>query len=132
MTFKENSMDNRQILENFWNTMGTNDFHAAAQLLHEDYLLEWPQSGERIRGRDNFAAINAAYPAEGKWTFAINQLVAEGEKVASDVSVSDGKRHERVITFSTIRDGQIWKQVEFWPEPFEAPEWRAQWIEKSG
>ena len=58
-------MTNKQILEHFWATMATNDFQAAAQLLHLDYILEWPQSGERIRGRDNFVAINTFYPAEG-------------------------------------------------------------------
>jgi len=123
-------MDNKQIIEYFWATMATNDFYAASELLHDDYILEWHQSGERIRGRDNFATINTDYPAEGKWTFQINQIVAEGDVVVSDVSVSDGKRHDRVITFSTIRDGKIWKQIEFWPDPFEAPEWRAQWVER--
>jgi ketosteroid isomerase-like protein len=122
-------MDNKQILENFWVTMETNDFYATAQLLHDDYILEWPQSGERIRGRDNFAAINTAYPAEGKWHFTLNQIVAEGDLVVTDVTVTDGKRIDRVITFSTIRDGKIWKQIEFWPEPFESPAWRKQWVE---
>ena len=123
-------MNNKQIIENFWSIMATNDFYAVAQLLHDDYVLDWVQSGERIRGRDNFAAINTYYPAEGKWTFHINHIIAEGDMVVSDVDVSDGKRKDRVITFSTIRDGKIWKQVEFWPKPFEAPEWRAKWVEK--
>ena len=123
-------MNNKQLLENFWATMATNDFYAASQLLHNDYLLEWPQSGERIRGQDNFAAINTFYPAEGKWEFTINHLLAEGDLVTTDVSVTDGKLKDRVITFSTIRDGKIWKQVEFWPEAFSAPEWRKQWVER--
>ncbi|MBL8051346.1 MAG: nuclear transport factor 2 family protein [Anaerolineales bacterium] len=123
-------MNNKQIIENFWATMATNDFYAVAQLLHDEYVLEWHQSGERIRGRDNFAAINTYYPTEGKWTFQINHIIAEDDLVVSDVNVSDGKVHDRVITFSTIRDGKIWKQIEFWPEPFEAPEWRAKWVEK--
>lgn len=123
-------MNNKQIIENFWSTMATNDFYAVAQLLHDEYILEWPQSGERIRGRDNFAAINTYYPTEGKWTFHINHILAEGDLVVSDVNVSDGKVHDRVITFSTIRDGKIWKQIEFWPQTFEAPEWRAKWVEK--
>ena len=123
-------MNNKQIVENFWLTMATNDFYAAAQLLHDDYILEWPQSGERIRGMDNFAAINTNYPAEGKWRFTINQIVAEGDMVVTDVTATDGKMIGRVITFSTTRDGKIWKQVEFWPDPFEAPGWRTQWIEK--
>ena len=123
-------MNNKQILENFWATMETNDFYAASQLLHDDYTLEWPQSGERILGRENFAAINTNYPAEGKWHFEINQIVAEGDIVVTNVSVTEGKITGRAITFSTIRDGKIWKQIEFWPDPFEAPAWRAQWVEK--
>lgn len=123
-------MNNKQILGNFWATMETNDFYAASQLLHDDYSLEWPQSGEHILGRDNFAAVNTNYPAEGKWHFTINHIVAEGDMVVTDVSVTDRKIIGRAITFSTIRDGMIWKQVEFWPDPFEPPRWRAQWIQK--
>jgi ketosteroid isomerase-like protein len=123
-------MDNKKVLENFWETMATNDFYAAAQLLHDDFTLEWPQSGERIRGRENFARINSAYLAAGKWTFEINNIVSGGDVVVTDVSVSDGERHDRAITFSTLRDGMIWKQVEFWPEFFDAPVWRAQWVER--
>lgn len=122
-------MNNKQLVESFWETMETNDFYAASQLLHDHYALEWPQSGERIRGRDNFAAINTYYPAEGKWTFKVNHIAADGDMVVTDVSVSDGTRQDRAITFSTVRDGKIWKQVEFWPEPFEAPAWRTQWVE---
>ncbi len=123
-------MDNKQLIENFWATMASNDFYAVAELLHDDFILEWPQSGERIRGRDNFAAINTFYPTEGKWTFHINHLIAEGSIIFSDVSVSDGKRNDRCLTISTIQDGKIWKQVEFWPEPFNAPSWRAKWVER--
>jgi ketosteroid isomerase-like protein len=123
-------MDNKRILKKFWKIMATNDFHAATQLFHDDYILEWPQSGERIRGRDNFAAINTYYPTEGKWTFKINHIAADGDMVVTDVSVSDGKRYDRAITFSTIHDGRIWKQVEFWTESFDAPAWRAHWVEK--
>jgi limonene-1,2-epoxide hydrolase len=123
-------MNNREILETFCATMGTNDFYAASRLLHDDYILEWPQSGERTRGRDNFAAINTAYPAAGKWTFEMNHIAVDGDMVVTDISVSDGNRHDRCITFSTIRNGKIWRQVEFWPDPFEAPAWRSQWVEK--
>jgi ketosteroid isomerase-like protein len=126
-------MDNRkpkEIIEQFWRVMEGNDFYKAAELLHDDFILEWHQSGERIRGRENFAKLNTAYPTQGIWHFTINSIVAEGDVVVSDVSVTDGTLHDRVITFSTIRDGNIWKQIEFWPEPFAAPEWRAQWVEK--
>lgn len=123
-------MNSKQVIETFWQMMEGNDFYAVAQLLHKEYTLDWPQSGERIRGAENFAKLNTAYPAEGKWRFVINSIVVDGENVVTDVSVTDGVRQDRVITFSTIRDEKIWKQVEFWPEPFEAPNWRAQWVER--
>ena len=123
-------MNSKQLLEQFWQTMESNDFYAVAQLLHDDFVLEWVQSGERIRGRENFAKLNTAYPTQGTWHFTINSIVADGDEVVTDVSVTDGTLNDRVITFSTIRDGKIWKQVEFWPEPFSAPEWRAEWVEK--
>ena len=123
-------MNPKQLLEQFWQTMESNDFYAVAQLLHDDFILEWVQSGELIRGRENFAKLNTAYPTQGTWHFTINSIVADGDEVVTDVSVTDGTLNDRVITFSTIRDGKIWKQVEFWPEPFAAPEWRKQWVEK--
>lgn len=123
-------MSARLILEWFWQTMETNDFRAAAELLHDEFTLDWPQSGERIRGRENFVNINAAYPAQGKWHFTINHIAADGDLVVTHVSVTDGKLNDRAITFSTVRDGKIWKQVEFWPESFAAPEWRAKWVER--
>lgn len=110
--------------------MQTNDFTLAGELLHDDYILEWPQSGERIRSRANFIAMNVNYPAHGRWKFTVQRLVAEGEVVVSDVEVTDGVVVGRAITFSTVRDGKILQQTEFWPDPFEAPDWRAQWVER--
>lgn len=123
-------MNPKDIVLKFWEAMGGNDFFVVAELLHEDFILEWPQSRERIRGRENFARLNTAYPAVGKWTFSINQIIAEGDMVVTNVSVSDELRNDRAITFSTIRGGRIWMQAEYWPEPFEAPAWRAEWVER--
>ena len=122
--------ESKQVVESFWAVMQTNDFKRAGEPLHDDYLLEWPQSGEQIRGRANFVAVNENYPAHGRWEFTIHRIFAEGNEVVSDVGVSDGVITGRVITFSTIRDGRILRQTEFWPDPFEPAAWRAQWVEK--
>lgn len=123
-------MNPKEVVINFWKVMGSNDFVAASNCLSEDYELLWPQSSERVVGRANFAAFNTAYPAGGTWTFHINSLVAEGNVVVSDVSVSDGTVKARAITFSTVKDGLITNQVEYWPDDYPAPEWRTQWVEQ--
>ena len=125
-----NTQESKLIVEGFWAAMQTNDFKAAGEFLHDDYVLEWPQSGERIRGRANFVAINQHYPAHGRWEFTIHRIIAEGDEVVSDVSVTDGAVTGRVITFSSVRAGKILDQTEFWPDPYAPAEWRARWIEK--
>lgn len=122
--------ESRQVVLAFWAAMQSNDFKAAGGFLHDEYVLEWPQSGERVRGRANFAVINEAYPAHGRWEFTIHRLLAEGDHVVSDVGVTDGTITARVITFSTVRRGKIWRQTEFWPDPFEPAAWRAGWVER--
>ena len=120
----------KQIVAAYWAVMQTNDFRAAATLLADGYLLDWPQSGERIRGRSNFIAVNEHYPAAGRWQFTVERLIAEGSAVASEVSVTDGVTTGRAITFSTVSDGKIVQQVEYWPDPFAAAAWRAAWVER--
>ena len=121
-----------QVVRRFWRTMGTNDFDAASLCLTEDYRLHWPQSGEVVEGRANFAALNRAYPAHGPWTFDLRRMVGDGVQIVTEVSVSDGVRRDTALTFHTVRGSLIAMQREFWPEPFAAPDWRARWVRRSG
>ncbi|WP_233407708.1 nuclear transport factor 2 family protein [Marinomonas spartinae] len=126
------TMEAKQIVLAYWQAMRSNDFFAASQYLAENFRCEWPQSNEVILGRENFANINSYYPANGIWTFQLNSIVVEERQVVTDVTVSDGTRTDRVITFHTvdIETGLIAKQTEFWPENYPAPDWRAKWVEK--
>src|SRR5204863_7379370 len=54
--------DNRTTVEQFLQAMGTNDVEAQERLLSDDIVEEYPQSGERIRGKDNRRAIIENYP----------------------------------------------------------------------
>ncbi len=118
-----------EIVRRFWETMQTNDFRAASLLLADDYVLEWPQSQERLRGRDNFAQVNEEYPAHGRWQFTIHKIVGNATEAVSDVAITDGTVRARAITFSTVLNGKITRQVEFWPENYPAPENRRHLVE---
>jgi len=93
----------KEVVARFWRTMNTNDFRAVGLLLADGYRLEWPQSGEVIRSRDNFARVNQNYPANGPWRFAVYKLVTEGGEVVSDVGVTDGAVKARGITFQPLK-----------------------------
>lgn len=117
------------LVREFWRLMQTNDFQAVGCVLAADFVLEWPQSKERIRGAENFARMNAEYPAAGRWSFRINRLVASGEDVVTQVSVTDGTQHAEPVSFFTVREGLIVRLVEYWPEPYDAPSNRAHLVE---
>jgi ketosteroid isomerase-like protein len=106
------------LVREFWRRMASNDFDSVRPLLAGDFLLHWPQSGERIRGGENFARMNAEYPGRGRWSFRLNRLVADGDTVVTQVSVSDGEQHAEPVSFFTVHDGRIVALVEYWPEPF--------------
>jgi ketosteroid isomerase-like protein len=114
-----------EIVREFWRLMATNDFHSVAAVLAPDFVLEWPQSKERIRGARHFAQMNSEYPANGPWTFTIHRIVGNPGEAVSDVTVSDGVQVGRAISFFTIADGKVARIVEFWPEPFPAAANRA-------
>ncbi len=121
-------MNEKEVVLAFWKAMESNDFAYASEFLSEDFEGYWPQSSELIAGRECFAAVNTHYPAEGIWIFSIQSIVHEESQVVTDVKITDGKLKARAITFHTVIDGLIKKQVEFWPDDYEAPEWRKQWV----
>jgi len=87
-----------------------------------------PQSGERIRGRDNMQAYKEAYPNPP--TIQLRRVVGAGDvwvvKARSDYG--DGQTYH-VIDIVQYRDNKIWRETRYYAQPFQAPEWRAQWVE---
>ena len=118
-----------EIVQEFWRLMATNEFQSVAAVLDSEFVLEWPQSKERIRGAGQFVRMNQEYPANGRWAFTINRLVGSECEAVSDVSITDGVQTPRAISFFTTRQGKITRIVEFWPEPYPAPANRAHLVE---
>ena len=117
------------IVREFWRLMATNEFHAVEAVLAPEFVLEWPQSKERIRGAKRFITMNAEYPAHGTWHFTVNRIVGSESEAVSDVSVTDGVQSGRAISFFTLSQGKIAHVVEFWPEPYAASPNRAHLVE---
>ena len=120
----------RRLIERYWQTMNGNDFGAVGDLLHDDFALDYPQSGERFRGRESNTLINERYPSPGPWSFTVERLLVSDAEAVSDVRVRAPEIDARVVSFFVVREGLIWRVTEYWPDPFEAPSWRAHWAER--
>jgi hypothetical protein len=104
------------------------------EMAAEDIVQEWPQSGERIRGRDNVMAVNEHY--EGATGTApkmtLRRLVKPGEAWVAEgtIDYGDGTPVSLISIFETDAEGKITRETDYFGSPFEAPEWRRQWVEQ--
>lgn len=119
------------IAAEFWRRMGENDWQAAAELFADDFELVWPQSGERIVSREAFVAVNARYPAAGRWSFVTTSLFGQDDRAVSETEISDGSIEAIAVTFFETDSECIRRMREFWPDPFPAPEWRRAFVTTS-
>ena len=119
------------MVERFWAAMQRNDWPAAAAVFVDGIEIDWPCSGERIVGRADFVAIQERYPTTtGRWDFDVHRMVGDGRTVVSEVTVTDGVQTARVVAFSDVVDGQIVRQVEYWPAAYEPPADRADLVRR--
>ena len=126
-------MDQRdagQVAEAVWRALGAGDWDAASRYLHGDFVQEWPQSGERIVGRDNAIAINQNFPG-GLPTMRFRRTLAGGDLAVLEIELTyaDGSRYLGVSVIE-LHDGKVMKETDYFAQPFQAPQWRAQWVER--
>lgn len=124
--------ENRQVIENLFEALQKQDVDQLRAILDEhmadDYVQEWPQSGERIRGKANALAIGENYP--GLPSAKLREIKGSGDLWVGEVTLDYGQGPVHGVSVFEFRDGKIFKQADYFADPFEAPEWRAQWVEK--
>lgn len=121
-------MQEHEVRELFFERLEHLSPEAEHELRHPDYVMEMPQSGERIRGRDAMRAFQEAYPSPP--TIRPRRVVGSG-----DVWVVEGRsdygegRVFDVVNVVEFVDGKIMRETRYYAEPFDAPDWRAEWVE---
>jgi predicted SnoaL-like aldol condensation-catalyzing enzyme len=122
--------DARQVAEKLWTALQASDWETAGNYLHDDFIQEWPQSGERIIGRDNAIAIEQNFPG-GLPTMRFRRTLAGGDLAVLEVELTyaDGSRYLGVSILE-LRDGKVVRETDYYAQPFQAPEWRVQWVER--
>ena len=105
------------------------DLEAMDRLFADDVVMEWPQSGERIRGNANRREVYSRFPALP--TVTARELTGHGDLWVLEASLDygDGDPYLAVFIFQ-LRDGRIAKEVAYWSKPFPAPDWRSHWVEQ--
>jgi hypothetical protein len=86
-----------------------------------------PQSVERFASREALREMQRAFPDPPE--ISLRRLVGEGDVwVAEATSDYSGQRFYTVLILE-MRADLILRETRYYAEPFEAPEWRANWVE---
>lgn len=112
------------------------DFGKMTELAHEygtdDFVQEWPQSGERLTKQNSIKLMENYGEMTGKTpAFTYKRMLGSGDifVVEGTIDYGDGVPVS-YVGIGELRDGKISKMTEYFANPFEAPAWRAEFVEK--
>ncbi len=114
------------IVRKWWTLIDQRNFEGATRLCWAKAVVDWPLSNERMAAIEDWKSVNEHYP--GRWNASITELIDQDESVVTVTRVFNDDTSVTAISFFTIRDGLIEKIVEYWPETYDPPDGRSQWI----
>ncbi len=118
----------RAALERHWAASDANDFAAEHQIYRDDAVLEYPQSGERIRGREAIQASRAAQPNAKR--FHVRRIIGAGDLWLTEYVLTYDGRPSFTVSIMEFIDGKVARETQYFGDPFEPGASRAQWVER--
>jgi hypothetical protein len=116
------------MLKHFYDTASIDDVTGSSELYAEDAVLEFPQGRERIRGKANIIAFRSAYPA--RVSIELHRTIGRQDLWVNEFTIRyDDANPHNVVDIMEFGDGKVVRERIYYGEPWEPPEWRAQWVE---
>lgn len=106
---------------------GGKDEVRATQIYAQDAVLEFPQGGERIRGKERILAMRLAFPAS--LDFEILRTVGCGDLWVNEYTIRYDGQPSHVVGIMEFRDGLVVRETIYISDSWESPAWRAEWVE---
>ena len=120
--------DIRAALNRHWAASDANDFEAEHAIYREDAVLEYPQSGERIRGRRNIEASRVAQPNRKRFT--VRRILGAGDLWVTEFVLAYDGRPSYSVSVMEFRASKVARETQYFADPFEPGPSRAQLVER--
>ena len=118
----------RSALDQHWAASDVNDFDTEHSIYHEDAVLEYPQSGERIRGRINIQITRTKQPSKKR--FVVRRIIGRGDLWVTEYILAYDGKPSYTVSIMEFRGEKVARETQYFADPFEAAAWRAQWVER--
>src|ERR1700690_1202457 len=126
-------MDDRTVraaLERHWEASDTGDFKAEHQIYREDAVLDYPQSGERIRGRHNIQESRFVQP--NKKRFTVRRMIGSGDLWVTEFVLTYDGIPSYTVSIMEFRDGLVAHETQYFADRFDPGPSRAHLVERMG
>lgn len=122
-----NDDDVRDALRRHWAASDANDFATEHHIYRDDAVLEYPQSGERIRGRQNIQASREAQPNMKRFT--VRRMLGSGDIWVSELVLTYDRKPFHTVSIMEFEDGEVVHETQYFGDPFEPGPSRAPFVE---
>jgi hypothetical protein len=118
----------RAALERHWAASDANDFNTEHQIYRQDAVLEYPQSGERIRGRDRIQASRMAQPNYKR--FSVRRIIGAANLWVSEFILTYDGKPSYTVSIMEFKNEQVVRETQYFGDPFPPGPSRSQWVER--
>jgi hypothetical protein len=118
----------RAALDQHWAASDANDFVTEHLIYREDAVLDYPQSGERTRGRSNIQGQRASQPS--KKQFSIQRIIGGGDLWVTEYILTYDGKPSYTVSIMEFSGDKVARETQYFADPFVAPASRAQWVER--
>jgi hypothetical protein len=119
----------REALNRHWRASAAADADAEHDIYAEDAVCEYPQSGERIIGRRNLQALRSHHPGKPSG-FAVRRILGKGDLWITEYTITYQGQSAYTVSIMEFRDGKVVHETQYFADPFLAPAWRSQWVQR--
>ena len=126
-------MDDRTLrlaLERHWNASDASNFEVEHEIYRDDAVLEYPQSGERIRGRRNIQESRRVQPNTKRFT--VRRMIGSGDLWVTEFVLTYDGVPSYVVSIMEFRDGLVANEAQYFADRFEPGPSRAHLVERIG
>jgi len=124
------AQDIQKAIDQHWAASAAGDQVAEHDIYHDDVVCEYPQSGEIIRGRHNLQALRSHHPGRPSG-FVVRRIVGEINLWITEYVITYESKPMHTVSIMEFREGKVAHETQYFAEPFDAPGWRAQWVERN-
>src|SRR6202042_1485869 len=120
----------RAALDRHWAASDASDFETEHDIYLEDAVLEYPQSGERIRGRHNIQITRTKQASKKRFT--VRRVIGRGGFWITEYVLTYDAKPSYTVSIMEFSGAKVARETQYFADPFEASAWRAQWVERMG